>query len=57
VEVGGATYEAIPEALIVRAAMIAAAAMAGRAELAEPAASRACCASSTNRLARDASVS
>ena len=41
VEVGGATYEAIPEALIVRAGMIAAAGMIDRA--AELAPSSACC--------------
>ena len=41
VEMGGAVYEAIPEELIVRAAMVAAAGMIGAA--AEPAPSSACC--------------
>lgn len=48
VEVGGATYEAIPEALIVRAAMVAAAGMIGPA--AEPAPSSACCSTKCNCL-------
>jgi hypothetical protein len=41
VELGGATYEAIPEELIVRAAMVAAAGMIAPA--AEPTPSSACC--------------
>lgn len=46
VEVGGATYEAIPEDLVVKAAMIAASGMIGPAP--DPAPSSPCCSTSCN---------